>query len=195
MGCTSGGIGSFIGNPCELAMVRLSADAQVPAAERRGYKNAIDCIMRIVKEEGVTALWTGATPTVLRAMLLSSSVLGCYSEAKEILVKTAPSIFVSVGSTPTMFAGTTIASFIANVVCCPFDVIKSRIQTMPKPESGQPPRYSGMVDCLLKSTRQEGTMVLYRGFTPAFVKLAPYTIISLMVVDKITIAITGKSGF
>jgi hypothetical protein len=35
---------------------------------------------------------------------------------------------------------------------------------------------------------------LYRGFTPAFVKLAPYTIISLTLVDKLTKAVTGKEA-
>jgi hypothetical protein len=30
MGCTSGGIGSFIGTPSELALVRLTADSKLP---------------------------------------------------------------------------------------------------------------------------------------------------------------------
>jgi solute carrier family 25 oxoglutarate transporter 11 len=72
MGCCSGGIGSFIGTPSELALVRMSADNKLPLTERRNYSNVIDCIVRIGKEEGVTKLWRGATPTVLRATFLSS---------------------------------------------------------------------------------------------------------------------------
>ena len=37
-------------------------------------------------------------------------------------------------------------------------------------------------------------LVMWRGFTPAFVKLAPYTIISLTLVDKLTKAVTGKDA-
>ena len=76
MGCCSGGIGSFIGTPSELALVRLSADSKLPPAERRNYANVVDCIVRISKEEGVTNLWRGVTPTVLRATVLSSAQLG-----------------------------------------------------------------------------------------------------------------------
>ena len=37
-------------------------------------------------------------------------------------------------------------------------------------------------------------LVMWRGFTPAFIKLAPYTIISLTLVDKLTRAVTGKDA-
>ena len=37
-------------------------------------------------------------------------------------------------------------------------------------------------------------LVMWRGFTPAFIKLAPYTIISLTLVDKLTKAVTGKDA-
>ncbi|KAK1745054.1 mitochondrial carrier protein [Skeletonema marinoi] len=87
MGCCSGGIGSFIGTPSELALVRMSGDNKLPPAERRNYSNVIDCIARIGKEEGITKLWRGATPTVLRATLLSSAQLGVTSEIKGHLAK------------------------------------------------------------------------------------------------------------
>jgi hypothetical protein len=79
MGCCSGGVGSFIGTPSELALVRLSADSKLPPAERRNYANVVDCIIRVSKEEGVTNLWRGVTPTVLRAIVLSSAQLGKFS--------------------------------------------------------------------------------------------------------------------
>ena len=34
----------------------------------------------------------------------------------------------------------------------------------------------------------------HSGFTPAFLKLAPYTTISLILTDKLTKAWTGKAG-
>jgi len=75
MGMTSGGIGSFIGTPSELALVRLTADSKLPPTERRNYKNVVDCVVRIAKEEGIVNLWRGATVTVMRAMVLSACVL------------------------------------------------------------------------------------------------------------------------
>ena len=54
--------------------------------------------------------------------------------------------------------------------------------------------YSGMMDCFVKSIRAEGPLVMWAGFTPAFIKLAPYTVISLTLADKLTKAFTGKDA-
>jgi len=195
MGCCSGGIGSFIGTPSELALVRLSADSKLPPAQRRNYANVIDCLVQVTKSEGVTNLWRGATPTVLRATLLSSAQLGVTSEIKGHLSKSG--WFGPNGSNfyglPMMFCSTLCSSFIANTVANPFDVIKSRMQSMPVDANGKA-LYSSMSDCFVKSVKSEGVLVLWRGFTPAFVKLAPYTIISLTLADKLTKAVTGKDA-
>ena len=79
MGCISGGIGSFVGTPSEVALVRMSADSKLPPSERRGYTSVLNCLVRIAKEEGATKLWTGAAPTVARATLLSSCQMGVTS--------------------------------------------------------------------------------------------------------------------
>lgn len=57
MGMTSGGIGSFVGTPSELALVRMANDSKQKPSERRNYKNVVDCISRIAKEEGLVNLW------------------------------------------------------------------------------------------------------------------------------------------
>ena len=74
-----------------------------------------------------------------------------------------------------------------------FDVAKSRMQNMPINADGTA-IYSNMADCFVKSVKNEGPAVLFSGFVPAFVKLAPYTVISLTVADKLTEALTGKSA-
>ena len=78
---------------------------------RRNYKNSIDCIFRIAKEEGVLNLWSGGAPTVIRATLLSASVLGCYSETKEQLHKRFPQVFPDKDGEVLMFCSTMVASF------------------------------------------------------------------------------------
>ena len=58
----------------------------------------------------------------------------------------------------------------ANIVANPFDVIKSRMQSMTIDANGKAP-YKSMTDCFAKSIKSEGFLVLWSGFTPAFVKL------------------------
>ena len=129
MGVTSGSVGAFIGNPAELALVRMGADGKEPdPAKRRNYKHSIDCVVRVAREEGASALWNGATPTILRAATLSGTLLAITSEAK---VAVAERTGWAPTSTPTLFVSTLIASFFANCTCMPFDVVKSRIQQAP----------------------------------------------------------------
>ena len=83
MGCTSGAIGSFVGTPSEIGLVRMAADSKMPTEQRRNYKNIVDCVVRIAREEGPKGLWRGASPTVTRATLLSAMQMGVTSELKE----------------------------------------------------------------------------------------------------------------
>merc|ERR1712176_503268 len=75
MGMTSGGIGSFVGTPSELALVRMSNDKKLPVEQRRNYHGVGDALVRIAKEDGFPALFTGAPVTVLRACLLSACAM------------------------------------------------------------------------------------------------------------------------
>jgi solute carrier family 25 (mitochondrial oxoglutarate transporter), member 11 len=199
MGCISGGIGSLVGTPSEVALVRMSADSKLPLADRRNYTGVVNCLSRIAKEEGgVRMWWRGATPTVARATLLSSASMGVTSQAKAELIQSG--YFGKdgqwAGGIPLLFCATLVSSFCANVVANPFDVIKSRLQNMAIPTGpNQLPMYSGMMDCFAKSIKAEGIKVLWAGFVPAFIKLAPYSVISLTLVDKLTKAFTGKDAF
>lgn len=79
----AGAIGSFIGNPCDLALVRFQNDTVLPPEERRNYKNVFDALGRIVKDEGVLSLWKGAMPTVTRAISLNMAMMITYDTVKE----------------------------------------------------------------------------------------------------------------
>jgi solute carrier family 25 (mitochondrial oxoglutarate transporter), member 11 len=193
MGCISGGIGSAVGTPAELALVRMSNDSKLPVAQRQNYKGVVDCIRRIAKEDGILGLWNGATVTVVRAMVLSSAVLAITSECK--LKLKATGIFGPDGNLfqglPLLVTAIFISSFFANIFSNPFDVVKSRTQQQSKMGVK---KYSGMLDCFVKIVSEEGFVMLFAGFLPAFLKLAPYTIISLLLTEKITFLVTGGAA-
>ena len=67
----SGLCGALAGNPTDVSLVRFQADATLPLVERRNYKNVFDEIYRIENEEGVSALWRGSTPTIIRAISIT----------------------------------------------------------------------------------------------------------------------------
>ena len=195
MGLISGGIGSFVGTPSEVALVRMSADSKRPVNLRRNYKGIGDCLARTFQEEGLAGLWTGARVTVIRAMLLTACVLGIGSEIKQQLTGTG--YFGADGKLfhglPLLFVATMFSSFFANIVTNPVDVVKSRMQNQAK-NTNSPAQYNGMMDCFGQIIRNEGALKLWSGFVPAFIKLAPYNVISLIMTEKLTLAFTGKEA-
>lgn len=82
---SAGFVGSLVGNPADLALIRMQADTTLPLEQRRNYKNVFNAFSRIANEEGVLALWRGCTPTVIRAVVLNLAMLAPYDEVKERL--------------------------------------------------------------------------------------------------------------
>ena len=194
MGATAGGLAACIGNPAEVALVRMAADSKAPIAERRNYKNGLDCITRVFREEGVGALYRGVGATVVRAMLLNSCQLGIYSEAKETLIKNTPLTDGpdTISKLSLQFTGSIISSFFAALASTPADVIKSRLQNQPSVDGK--PVYSGLGDCMVKLVKSEGVLAFWKGFTPAWIKIAPHTVISFVILEQLTHLITGGAA-
>lgn len=55
----------------------------------------------------------------------------------------------------------------------PFDTVKVRLQTMPRPEPGQPPRYTGTWNCFSQIVKKEGPLGLYKGMGAPLTGVAP----------------------
>jgi solute carrier family 25 oxoglutarate transporter 11 len=56
LGVVSSGLGSFIGTPAGVALVRMTLDGRLPVSERRNYKHIFDALARITREEGILKL-------------------------------------------------------------------------------------------------------------------------------------------
>ncbi|KAG6585330.1 Mitochondrial uncoupling protein 4, partial [Cucurbita argyrosperma subsp. sororia] len=74
-GLIAGGIGAAVGNPADVAMVRMQADGRLPVAQRRNYAGVVDAITKMSKQEGITSLWRGSSLTVNRAMIVTAAQL------------------------------------------------------------------------------------------------------------------------
>lgn len=176
-GLGAGGIAAFIGNPADLALIRMQSDGLKPLAERKNYKSVIDALTSISRSEGVAALWSGATPTVVRAMSLNLGQLAFFSEAKaQLKTNTTWS-----AKSQTLTASA-IAGFFASFLSLPFDFVKTRLQKQQKGPDGKLP-YRSMVHCFTKVAQEEGLLRFYRGFGTYYVRIAPHAMVTLIVVD------------
>ncbi len=72
----------------------MTSDGNLPADQRRNYKNVFDALFRIFREEGLFTMWRGAIPTMGRAMVVNAAQLASYSQAKQFILQTGTSNLV-----------------------------------------------------------------------------------------------------
>ncbi|XP_050371399.1 mitochondrial uncoupling protein 5-like [Argentina anserina] len=179
-GLIAGAIGAMVGNPADVAMVRMQADGRLPAAERRNYKSVVDAITRMAKQEGVASLWRGSSMTVNRAMLVTASQLASYDQIKETILEKE----LMRDGLGTHITSSFAAGFVAAVASNPVDVIKTRVMNM-KVEPGAAPPYKGALDCAVQTVRSEGPLALYKGFIPTISRQGPFTIVLFVTLEQV----------
>ncbi|CAN1216228.1 Mitochondrial uncoupling protein 4 [Linum perenne] len=179
-GLIAGAIGATVGNPADLAMVRMQADGRLPLAQRRNYSSVVDAIMRMSRQEGVGSLWRGSSMTVNRAMLVTASQLASYDQFKEMILEKG----IMGDGMGTHVTASFAAGFVAAVASNPVDVIKTRVMNM-KVEQGKTAAYGGALDCAIKTIRTEGPMALYKGFIPTISRQGPFTVVLFVTLEQV----------
>lgn len=171
---TAGLIGSIVGNPADVANVRMQNDRTMPKEQRRGYKNAVDALLRIAKKEGLKNCFRGLGPNVIRGVLMTASQVVSYDTGKTWLVCNFgwdPSARV------TFFSASMWAGLVATTVCSPVDVVKTQAM--------QSSQKVGLVKTLVSSIKAEGVGFMFRGWTPAFIRLGPQTILTFIAMEQL----------
>ncbi|KAK4703850.1 hypothetical protein P7C70_g2364, partial [Phenoliferia sp. Uapishka_3] len=190
----AGGLGGIAGNPADVVLVRMTGDANREVAKRLNYRNCFDGVFRIVKEEGATALFRGVGPNVARAVLMNASQLATYvhsfldsaqarltglpftSERYDIFKNAILKTGQMDDGLALHFTSSSLAGTVATTVCAPFDVIKSRMMNAASAES------VGVV--IARAFKQEGFSWLFKGWTPAWIRLSPNTILIFMTLEQ-----------
>jgi len=180
-GCalSAGGIAALIGNPADLALIRMQADSMKPVAERAGYTNVFTTMGKIVAADGVGGLMAGAAPTASRAMALNFGMLAFNASAKDKLGQ------AGVTGGAQVFGASAIAGFFASAFSLPFDFVKTIMQKQkPDAVTGELP-YKSSVDCAMKIMAEGGPLRFYAGFPTFYVRIAPHAMLTLIAQDYI----------
>ncbi|KAK7064664.1 mitochondrial carrier domain-containing protein [Favolaschia claudopus] len=167
----AGGLGGIVGNPADIILVRMTSDSMRPPEQRYRYSNAITGLFSLAKEEGLRGLGRGIGTNTTRAVLMNASQVGSYDFFKAKLLRHSGNVFnyqlkdnLLLHVIASLLAGT-----FATTVCSPADVMRTRIMSSSSSAS--------LVHVLTTSVREEGPRVLFRGWTPAFMRLGPNTVL------------------
>jgi solute carrier family 25 oxoglutarate transporter 11 len=187
-GLSAGAFGAVIGCPAELAIIRMQADTALPLAERRGYANVFDALLRVVREEGPKAVLTGSGPTILRAMALNCGALASYDQSKEIIDEAVG----EKGSRIGIAGASAISGLVGAVFSLPFDYVKTQIQRM-KPDANGVLPYKGGADCAIQTLRQHGPLRFYAGFPTYAMRISPMITLTWLLLESI-ISVEARYG-
>uniref|UniRef100_A0A8C3USD7 Mitochondrial dicarboxylate carrier n=1 Tax=Catharus ustulatus TaxID=91951 RepID=A0A8C3USD7_CATUS len=137
------------------------------------YSHALDGMYRVLREEGVKKLFSGASVASSRGALVTIGQLSCYDQAKQLVLATgllSDNIFAH-------FLSSFIAGISATFLCQPLDVLKTRLMN----SHGE---YRGVVHCATE-TAKLGPLAFYKGFVPAAVRLVPHTVLTFVFLEQL----------
>lgn len=172
----AGAVGGVAGNWADVLLVRMTSDVLKPPAERFGYRNALTGLADMVRSEGPSSLFRGLTPNVTRAVLMNASQLATYDIFKGWLLASG---YYKEG-TWLHFSASFFAGTVATTICSPADVIKARVMSAGSNGGG-----GSIVSSLKTAFATEGPGFLFRGWTPAWVRLSPNTILIFVTLEKL----------
>lgn len=129
------------------------------------YHGPIDCIKKIYHVRGLSGYFQGMSTTILRDV----PGFGIYFGTYELLSHWLSKVLDKNGAVIPLTCGG-LAGVISWISTFPFDVVKSRLQADGNHGNY---RYSGLVDCAVKSYRAEGVGVFTRGLLPTVVRAFP----------------------
>ena len=162
-GATAGATESFVVVPFELVKIRL----QDPKSASL-YSGTMDCVRKILANEGPLALYNGLEATMWRHVTWNAGYFGCIHQVRALLPKAQD----KTGELTNNLIAGTVGGTVGTVINTPFDVVKSRIQNAPR-RKGLVPKYNWAVPSLFVVAREEGFAALYKGFIPKVLRLGP----------------------
>ncbi|KAI4478727.1 hypothetical protein M0804_011755 [Polistes exclamans] len=174
-GCT-GAAGGVVGTPGDLINVRMQNDIKLPSHLRRNYKHALDGLVRVIKEEGVLRLFSGCSTATGRAMLMTIGQLSFYDQIKIILLS---SDYFTDNPT-THVISSLCAGAVATTLTQPLDVLKTRAMNA---KVGQ---FKNFADLFLY-TAKLGPLAFFKGYVPAFIRLAPQTVLTFLFLEQLRV--------
>jgi len=170
-GCSAGATESFVVVPFELVKIRLQDKAST-------YAGPIDVVRKIVQQQGLLGMYSGMESTFWRHVWWNGGFFGSIYQVRAVLPKPQSKS----GEMLNNFVSGSIGGFVGTLLNTPFDVVKSRIQSV-QVVPGVKPKYSWTYPAVLTVYREEGMAALYKGFVPKVLRLGPGGGVLLLVVE------------
>lgn len=187
MGGVSAAVSKTLAAPIELVKLRLqNMDAMIKSgALEHPYTGIVDCTQRVVKEEGVKALWKGNGTNVLRYFPTQALNFSLKDYFKRLFGKSKEKDGYWI-----WFAGNLASGGAAGSVSLAFvyslDYARTRLSNdLKSAKKGGKKQYSGLIDVYKQTMATDGIAGLYRGFVISCVGIVIYRGLYFGIFDSI----------
>ncbi|CAG8541223.1 10786_t:CDS:2 [Diversispora eburnea] len=174
---TAGLTTSTVTNPIWLVKTRMQLQTTSPNSNSSvKYKNSLDCLQKVVREEGIKGLYRGLSASYLGVTESTiqwvsyeffKSKLAERRERREIIGDQKP--YWGIGMIDNFFAAGT-SKFLAACVSYPHEVLRTRLRQLPE-EGGT--KYKGLIHCFKTILKEEGFWAFYGGITAHMMRVVP----------------------
>jgi len=164
----------FAVTPMETIKTKFIHDLNSPPDQRK-YKGLIHGVRTIISQEGISGIYKGLFPTVLKQSTNQATRFVVYEELKKYIQggSTDP-----IGTLSSLFCGA-VAGGVSVLVNNPLDVVKTKMQGL------DAHLYKNSFDCAKKILQQQGPMFFYKGVTPRMVRVCGDSAITFTIYNKI----------
>ncbi|KAK0556437.1 Mitochondrial oxaloacetate carrier protein [Tilletia horrida] len=196
-GASSGVVGAMFGNAFFLVKARQQAYSphHVIGKASHNYSGLFNGLTSIVKTEGLLGLARGMDASMLRTAMGSTVQLPAYNWMKTYLIKLDPNTPVYqnplalFAGKPNSFGTYLVSSIFSGLCVCavmqPADTALTRMYNQPTIKNAQGKTigalYRNPIHCLYLTARAEGVLGWYKGTTAHLLRIAPHTVLTLVV--------------
>eukprot|EP00475_Leptophrys_vorax_P001882 TRINITY_DN11067_c0_g1_i2.p1 TRINITY_DN11067_c0_g1~~TRINITY_DN11067_c0_g1_i2.p1 ORF type:complete len:252 (+),score=73.49 TRINITY_DN11067_c0_g1_i2:244-999(+) len=164
--------------PFEVVKIRLQSQLGMDKTKLK-YRNPPDAVIKIVREEGIFALWNGVTPTLIRNASNQALNFMAYPYLTKVMWGVDDDNPKQLAPWQTILTGA-MSGALGPISNGPVDVIKTRL--MQQEKGG---KYKGFVHAFRTIWAEEGFFALYKGLLPRLARIAPGQAITWTVVEQV----------
>ncbi|XP_024215288.1 mitochondrial uncoupling protein Bmcp isoform X3 [Halyomorpha halys] len=182
-----GGLASCIAElgtfPIDTTKTRLQVQGQKfdKKCASLKYRGMTDALLKISKQEGFIALYSGISPAVLRQATYGTIKFGSYYSLKDFLENGEESVSTNI-------CCAVVAGMVSSAIANPTDVLKVRMQVL-----GMDNRL-GLFACFKDIYNLEGLSGLWRGVGPTSQRAAVIAAVELPIYDFCKHCLKSKIG-
>ncbi|KAM3960757.1 mitochondrial thiamine pyrophosphate carrier [Aphomia sociella] len=178
-----GAAGAFtraVAQPLDVIKIRFQLQLE-PIKYGSKYSSIFQAVTSIIKEEGLTTLWSGHVPAQFLSILFGVLQFSTFEKLTQLCQRSDPQFYMT-HKHWINFSNGAIAASIATVASYPLDTVRTRLIAETKTNKA----YRGFLHALNMMVKKEGPCALYKGLVPTLGPIAPHAGIQFAVYKLFT---------